>query len=193
MPCCPGLCCCLACRSHSWQSQRHLRRFIGVCSRFKWTANTRAVCGAPNQLRSTRLGSATHYGRSPAWADGGWPSHPWIRSNRVCPLLLRRPPPAVNRFVAGSNPARRFTHKLTHCRDPKKTENDEPRSYMGTLANGRSRGPCLTEPDVWAPVQRKVSNGVAGFAAARSSLDRHEIAAILAISAIDQHPRNKGC
>jgi hypothetical protein len=42
-------------------------------------------------------------------------------------------------------------------------------------------------------VQRKVSNGVTGFAAARSSLDRHEIAAIPAISAIDQHPRKKGC
>ena len=38
-------------------------------------------------------------------------------------------------------------------------------------------------------VQRKVRNGVAGLAAARSSLDQHRIAAIPAISAIEQrHP-----
>jgi hypothetical protein len=90
MTCCHGYV-----RSHSWQSQRHLRRFIGVCSRFKWTANTRALCGAPNQLRSTRLGSATHYGRSPAWADGGWPSHPWRGEPRD------RPAPGFLPFSTG--------------------------------------------------------------------------------------------
>jgi hypothetical protein len=38
-------------------------------------------------------------------------------------------------------------------------------------------------------VQRKVSNGVARLAAAGSSLDRHKIATILAISAIDYRSR----
>ena len=42
-------------------------------------------------------------------------------------------------------------------------------------------------------VQRKVSNGIAGLAAAGSSLDRHKIAAIPAISAIDQTPRKHPC
>src|SRR5262245_11130559 len=38
-------------------------------------------------------------------------------------------------------------------------------------------------------VQRKVSNGVAGLAAAGSSLDRPKIAAIPTLSAIDRPPR----
>jgi hypothetical protein len=42
-------------------------------------------------------------------------------------------------------------------------------------------------------VQRKVSNGVAGLAAAGSSLDRPKIAAIPPLSAIDQRPRKHPC
>jgi len=44
-------------------------------------------------------------------------------------------------------------------------------------------------------VQRKVSNGVAGLAAAGSSLNRQKIAAILAIAVMqldNQRPRKKG-
>src|SRR5438552_11910034 len=42
-------------------------------------------------------------------------------------------------------------------------------------------------------VQRKVSNGVAGLAAAGSSLDRQKIAASPAITAIDQRPHQHPC
>jgi hypothetical protein len=42
-------------------------------------------------------------------------------------------------------------------------------------------------------VQRKVSNGIAGFAAAGSSLDRSKMAEIPAMSAIGQHPRKRRC
>jgi hypothetical protein len=42
-------------------------------------------------------------------------------------------------------------------------------------------------------VQRKLGNDVAGFAAGGSSLDRHKIAAIRAISAIDQRPPHESC
>jgi hypothetical protein len=58
---------------------------------------------------------------------------------------------------------------------------------------GLHRTVTITDTLFALKVQRKESNGVAGLAAAASSLDRHKIAAIRAISAIDQRPPQEPC